>query len=55
MSAVAKLHDQKEALRARLQADLGPNERAIQALSAEIETALKLLGGESSAPLGADE
>lgn len=56
LSAVAKLHDQKEALTARLQAEPGPNERAeIQALLAEIETALKLLGGERSAPVGADE
>ncbi|MEZ0059887.1 hypothetical protein ABIF26_005395 [Bradyrhizobium elkanii] len=50
MSAVARLLDQKEQLRARLAADPGPNESAeIQALLAKIETALKLLGGHDSA------
>ncbi|WFU37236.1 hypothetical protein QA635_08735 [Bradyrhizobium brasilense] len=43
MSAIAKLLGQKEQLLARLEADLGPNERAeIQALLAKIETALKI-------------
>lgn len=54
MSAVAKLLPQKEQLLARLEADPGSNESGeIQALLAEIETALKLLG--ASAAAGEDE
>ncbi|MBP2433896.1 MULTISPECIES: hypothetical protein [Bradyrhizobium] len=53
MSAIVKLLGQKEQLLARLEADLGPNERAeIQALLAKIETALKLLGTQDSTAAG---
>lgn len=56
MSAVAKLRGQKEQLLARLEADPGSNERAeIQMLLAKIETALRLLGAQESAPAGEDE
>ncbi|OMI11922.1 hypothetical protein BSN85_10695 [Bradyrhizobium brasilense] len=46
MSTVAKLLARKQALLQRLQRDPGPNEREeIEALIAQIETALTLLGG----------
>ncbi|MBH5396335.1 hypothetical protein HZZ13_00675 [Bradyrhizobium sp. CNPSo 4010] len=44
MSTVAKLLARKQALLERLESEPGPNEREeIQALLAQIETALKLL------------